>query len=1420
MEGKWINSESEITVQDVSPINTPYKKYTKNADGTCGFTFYVLNTNDDGTNTNTEILSPKASAPMTISFNKLSQNQTSTLLSVVITNVQKSSQFTVELYTFTSSIIQYNISCIPLDILSINPVFINGFRNTYSGYYKAGYVKLMGLDTSIFYDSSIGVSCSITCTLSLVPNTNIFSVTLSGFTTTTMIDSVTITFSNFSSRISSVLNYPLGQYYDSISTNIYPEFPKNANVQLNSLNGRALFTFTTNNTLDNRLFLIKYGGTDLGPYYFPISSTFNSSTYLGYIPYTILNTGFTVQFYGIHGNAFKIDYTSPTYIITKYWSYGANFPNSYSLNKTVPLYSALLNTLSFERTSYDLYPIYLRFYSLISSQNYYSPYGFVYGNNSAHSVSISVPTTIYNNFTAASYLQVVYQGAKYLNYNFGASYDVDKTKVPVIKSLEFVNVRNIIFIIRMQIESFYGVKDLNKNLVSGTLNDGTFEIIANSLSPADPIKIVDSAFLSISYSVGSLVCINPISYYSDDRFYDYQNFVKVEDISNITFLYNDLDITNKTIYNSMYLNCSSCTNNTQFLLYLNGDNSQFSIATFNLYTYIVDSYSSFWNDTIGLYQIDFIVPANTQSSSQYPYKLVLNNAVQVSNMVFPESSQLRVISNNVDLKGPIFKRVEKSTNGWILEIQDEINGFRDGYIVIKGSLDNSFFNITLNPSNAVSGDKYYGEYHIFLNITEPCISQNYTITDVLLVDDLGTNSTFSLSSYSKPYYFILNPFINYLDDYTINVISVFCASQNIDLTPPELLSFSLSNKDNFDVGVLNRNITITMEIQDLESGIRSDQSPFIYLSDAFINQISFRSIYVSGNFTNVIYNCTMEIPIGFGYPFGIYLSVYGLINNYGQYRGYSTEMLRNNPLFDYIIVTNQTYTVNQPIIISYQRLSTKDSKLWLYGRGFQDVTSIKIRYAEDGKIVTTTPKSLYSSALLISLVARSYQPIYVTLFTSTKNSNEFLITPYFYPIPNYEPTPTQSPTDSPTSSPTDSPTSSPTDSPTSSPTDSPTSSPTNSPSISPTDSPSISPTYSPTQSPIITPIPTNPPQKCIGNPECGGSNQGYCSNTGCVCYSPYVGIDCLSKIIIVPPPVANSSNPNVEIPTNNNNNNGNNNQNPNNVDEITFKSLISIVSLRELDYNSKPILNYTFEKWELGEIDQFKNQYFTNIITGSNTITNVTVTIEWFNQTKSIQFANQNLTMNPSTLKYTVEITLYNFQSQLNTLQLVMSASLESSKTNDVCSSKQFGNTSNGDDSNYLKVQVDDHSVYGRFIKRALVDGNARSIENVLLDSTFNPIESSYQSQAFIGIEIPNFKQSAIIDPDFSILLSSSSDQDSNSICSKSKNGLSGTKIAGIAIGCAAFAAVALISTIYFIKKKKQNSKFINNMNSKLKNIK
>ncbi|EAL67424.1 hypothetical protein DDB_G0280395 [Dictyostelium discoideum AX4] len=159
--------------------------------------------------------------------------------------------------------------------------------------------------------------------------------------------------------------------------------------------------------------------------------------------------------------------------------------------------------------------------------------------------------------------------------------------------------------------------------------------------------------------------------------------------------------------------------------------------------------------------------------------------------------------------------------------------------------------------------------------------------------------------------------------------------------------------------------------------------------------------------------------------------------------------------------------------------------------------------------------------------------------------------------------------------------------------------------------------------------------------------KGVCTNNGCICKSPWVGIDCSSKVIIIPQPSKNDSNPTIEFEIN---------------DEQTNK------------YNNN-------------------NKLFKSIIS----TTDITITLQC------------DIKMNPSTIKYTIEISKYNFKNKLNRLQLIISAMMIINKTSDddnnnnnnICSIKEFGETIKEENSNYLKIQIDNHSIYARFIKRA-----------------------------------------------------------------------------------------------------------------------
>ncbi|KYR02004.1 hypothetical protein DLAC_00797 [Tieghemostelium lacteum] len=325
---------------------------------------------------------------------------------------------------------------------------------------------------------------------------------------------------------------------------------------------------------------------------------------------------------------------------------------------------------------------------------------------------------------------------------------------------------------------------------------------------------------------------------------------------------------------------------------------------------------------------------------------------------------------------------------------------------------------------------------------------------------------------------------------------------------------------------------------------------------------------------------------------------------------------------------------------------------------------------------------------------------------------------------------------------------------------------------------------------------------CQGTPECGGPSNGLCTSNGCQCKSPWIGNDCLSQQIIVVP-VINSTNPDI--------NNDFNSTLPNG-ETVTLKSLISILALNEVDRNGQVKVPHNFTTWiytnttSNTSIANQEYQYLTNI-TNLGVTTSVKIILQYFSKSQTIYFANEQLNMLPSTIKYQIELSPYAFSSSLNSLQLVMSASIESTGSNvDSCTYQESGDATESD-SNYIKLQVNQHSIYGRYIKRGIIDNRVQAISNTVLKPTSE--STSTLSQTNIGINIPHYINTVLIDPDFSILLDTKpASEKENSICNNYESDstkLSKSQIAGIVIGVVGFAAVVAISiTYYFYKKKRE----------------
>ncbi|KAN0025636.1 hypothetical protein ACTFIU_008516 [Dictyostelium citrinum] len=1107
-------------------------------------------------------------------------------------------------------------------------------------------------------------------------------------------------------------------------------------------------------------------------------------------------------------NSFKIDFN--TTIDFKSKTSNPLGPSSVSYDNTT---TSTFITVKFSGyNTYDFKTLVCNFKSMFDRGfNYDFPFGFINGNNYNNQMSISTPISSKSfqpKFTWACDGSFVDVGD-----NLYERVDANKGK---ITSVEKINIYGFSFLVIFKAEDDYGIKYIDdivnsnylrfgsQNLVSGNNYNGIWEYIhdgvnlgsdlQNSVSINNELDFDNGYFPTYPFSITNpdqILVLPEIKLNSSLNYY--------KDIKDISFLYNNVHVTNQSVDNIMYFTFDNIENYKNLAIGFSltdpkslKDNYYHSdLAMQYNHNYIFAK----WDESNGRFSVMFKMPANTVPGVQ-DWTLTFAKYNTLINTALPDEYQLKIISENIDIVGPVVTKMVKQmpsdfgtlNAGWLLTIEDETNGLLDGFVLVRGGVDSSLYNFSISPSTSVkgSGDKWKADYLISIPLQDPlnnygCIAQDYIIVYVKLIDSFGNinkymafgdtedlASPLSVLSLVNPLYLL--PF----DSLRLSVDNTTCSTA-LDATAPTLISFTAS-KTSIDVGSQDRTITFNFKAQDLESGLKENQYPAIYLIDENLGSLEFFSKNVSRTNTDAEYTCTIEIPVGFGYPLGFTVSVYGFINNGGYYSGFSSDLIKSIGSNAWFIKTDQ-FSMDIPIIKSSTGITNQGGDIWIHGRGFSFVDTVSITYS--GSIVET--KSIttnkYNSAVLIPAIKPTNQSFTIEVFSSsqpTKKSNTFTITPELYYFNYTDPVPTQPPTPTPTSPPTKS------------------------------------------------PLPTNPPQKCSGNPQCGGEKQGVCTINGCVCISPYYGKDCSSKLIEVVPPKTNISNPSIEIPIpGDNGGSSTTGGDPNLPPQIIYKSLISIVSLRELDFDGNAIKNIPLREWTFTEINSNTSRYDTTVsIEGKNEKVNVTTTMQWFSKSSTVSFAGQQLTMNPSTIKFNVDITNYPFSSALNQLQLVMSATLISSGTNndDICSSKSFGNTTNGDDSNFIKLQIDDHSVYGRFLKRAIVDGLVVSVDNVLLDDSMNTIESNtHAQQSYIGITIPHYNNLISIDPDFSLLIDQhpASESSDNSICSK-KSGLTKGQIAGIAIGAAGFASVIVVSIVYSVHKTKKNKQLSASLSKKL----
>ncbi|KYQ88578.1 EGF-like domain-containing protein [Tieghemostelium lacteum] len=326
--------------------------------------------------------------------------------------------------------------------------------------------------------------------------------------------------------------------------------------------------------------------------------------------------------------------------------------------------------------------------------------------------------------------------------------------------------------------------------------------------------------------------------------------------------------------------------------------------------------------------------------------------------------------------------------------------------------------------------------------------------------------------------------------------------------------------------------------------------------------------------------------------------------------------------------------------------------------------------------------------------------------------------------------------------------------------------------------------------------------RCI-TMNCGNSTQGSCDiEKGCICNPPFSGVDCSFVEVKEVESQPSKETPSVQFF----------------LKSTEYKGDISIVSLQEINYKNDIIKEHPLSNWNYEELilPEKTISKYTLTIQANGYPVNLNVTITQFNQDEQVQFANNTYSMKSKTIKYGISMSEYRFKSSLNHLNLVMSGSIETSQE-ESCSKVDTSNKL-GNEVQYVQYTVNDRTLQGRFINRAIVDGRVQVISTNIVQ---NNADSSYKnSRSLIQIPVPNYKQTVELDPDFSLLItskqasSSESTEQTNTLCSNNINNKeetnSKTKLIGIIVGCVGgFIVLTVIVSAVLLKKYKHSHRVI-----------
>ncbi|EFA78596.1 hypothetical protein PPL_08051a, partial [Heterostelium album PN500] len=230
--------------------------------------------------------------------------------------------------------------------------------------------------------------------------------------------------------------------------------------------------------------------------------------------------------------------------------------------------------------------------------------------------------------------------------------------------------------------------------------------------------------------------------------------------------------------------------------------------------------------------------------------------------------------------------------------------------------------------------------------------------------------------------------------------------------------------------------------------------------------------------------------------------------------------------------------------------------------------------------------------------------------------------------------------------------------------------------------------------------PLDIPNNCIvDNSTC--SSNGICINNKCVCNSGFGGYYCQSTLtptVIIQP---NTTSPNVNVISNNT--------------QFQF----NIIAIQELDDLRDVFSSYHFNvsNWNYSKSSDIEKDNYKYVLNDSSVQFKTEVNIDNFKVYKNLTFAGIETIYPPNSLKLSITISGWSFNSNLNTLRVLFATEMKYQTIDDKCQSEirdkqQFDQLHN---LQYLTITKDGVTYFGRFLDYVLSDNRpAYSLNEII----------------------------------------------------------------------------------------------------------